>query len=147
MKDLENMILEEPGAGIQSIRWQQRLNNFKKAFAQLRKFIDKGDLNELEEQGLIQAFEYTFELAWNVIKDYFTFQGLEGIHGSRDAIRLAFNRGLIGDGDGWMAMLKSRIQSSHTYEEETARKIYFNTNRRISVSAAACPHLPSYPVF
>lgn len=123
MKKLESMILEESGAGIREVRWQQRLDNFKRAFAQLGKFIDKGNLNELEEQGLIQAFEYTFELAWNVMKDYFTFQGLEGIHGRRDAIRLAFSRGLVEDGEGWMAMLKSRIQSSHTYEEETAKEI------------------------
>jgi len=47
-------------------------------------------LNELEKQGLIQAFEYTYELAWNTIKDYFENQGETGIHGSRDAFRLAF---------------------------------------------------------
>jgi len=107
----------------QDIRWQQRFSNYKKALSQLSKFIDKKDLNELEEQGLIQAFEYTFELAWNVMKDYYEFQGVGGIQGSRDAIRLAFKRGLIADGDGWMKMIDSRTRTSHTYHEETANEI------------------------
>lgn len=80
------------------IRWKQRFSNFKKALSQLSKFIEKRDLNELEEQGLIQAFEYTYELAWNVIKDYYEFQGTAAIQGSRDAFRLALNRGLLKDG-------------------------------------------------
>ena len=106
------------------IRWKQRLSNFSKALSQLKKFIDKGEnLNELEEQGLIQAFEYNFELAWNVIKDYYEYQGVTDIQGSRDAFRLAFNRGLISDGEMWMNMIESRSKTSHTYNEETADEI------------------------
>ncbi len=107
----------------QDIRWKQRLANYKKALAQLRKFIEKGELNELEEQGIIQAFEYTYELAWNVIRDYLREQGNQNIHGSRDAIREAFNLELISDGEGWMDMLKDRNLTSHTYNEETAQAI------------------------
>ena len=107
----------------QDIRWKQRFSNYRKALGQLEKFIDKGNLNELEEQGLIQAFEYTYELAWNVMKDYFEYQAEEGIRGSRDAIRLSFNRGLISDGKAWMDMIESRIKSSHTYNEDTAEEI------------------------
>ncbi|MDD2734920.1 MAG: nucleotidyltransferase substrate binding protein [Desulfuromonadaceae bacterium] len=107
----------------QDIRWKQRLANYTKALAQLKKFIDKGELNELEEQGIIQAFEYTYELAWNVIRDYLREQGNQNIHGSRDAIREAFNLELIGDGEGWMDMLKDRNLTSHTYNEETAQAI------------------------
>lgn len=110
----------------QDIRWQQRLANYSKALAQLRKFIDKGALNELEEQGLIQAFEYTYELAWNVVRDYLREQGNQNIHGSRDAIREAFTLELITDGDGWMAMLKDRNLTAHTYNEETAHAIAHN---------------------
>jgi nucleotidyltransferase substrate binding protein (TIGR01987 family) len=106
------------------VRWQQRYSNFSKALAQLGRFIDKGnELNELEEQGLIQAFEYNFELAWNVIKDYYEYQGVTDIQGSRDAFRMAFNRGLIENGESWMAMIESRSKTSHTYNEETAREI------------------------
>lgn len=90
---------------------------------QLKKFTDKADLNELEQQGLIQAFEFTHELAWNVMKDYFEYQGDTTITGSRDATRTAFQMGLIQNGEGWMEMIKSRNQSTHTYNESTALEI------------------------
>lgn len=105
------------------IRWVQRFNNYNKAISQLTKFIEKGELNELEEQGLIQAFEYSYELAWNVIKDFYENQGESGIQGSRDAIRLAFKRGLIENGEIWMKMITSRTLTSHTYNEEIAKQI------------------------
>ena len=111
----------------QDIRWIQRFNNFSRAIAQLTKFIEKGELNELEKQGLIQAFEYTYELAWNTLKDYFEMQGESNIHGSRDVFRLAFKRGLIENGEAWMAMITSRSLTSHTYNEETAEKIAHDT--------------------
>jgi len=105
----------------QDVRWKQRFNNYSKALSQLEKFIVKGkELNELEEQGMIQAFEYTFELAWNLLKDYYEYQGVTNLQGSRDAFRLAFNRGLITDGEAWMKMIESRSKTSHTYNEETA---------------------------
>jgi nucleotidyltransferase substrate binding protein (TIGR01987 family) len=118
----------------EDIRWKQRFINYKKALSQLSLFIEKGDeLNKLEEQGLIKAFEYTFELSWNLIKDYYEYQGETGIQGSRDAFRIAFNRGLINDGEIWMDMIESRIKTSHTYNEETVieiinaiRKNYYN---------------------
>jgi nucleotidyltransferase substrate binding protein (TIGR01987 family) len=106
------------------IRWKQRFHNFSKALSQLQKFIDKGDeLNKMEEQGMIQAFEYNFELSWNLIKDYYEYQGETEIQGSRDAFRLAFSRGLIKDGSKWMEMIESRIKTSHTYNEDTADEI------------------------
>ena len=105
------------------IRWEQRFANYRKALARLQKFIDKGELSELEEQGLIMAFEYTYELAWNTIKDFLEYKGQTDIYGSRDAIRKAFELGLIDDGENWMDMLKSRNRTSHTYNEETAREI------------------------
>ena len=105
------------------IRWIQRFANFNKALNQLSRFIEKGELNEFELQGLIQCFEYNYELAWNTIKDFYESQGEVGIQGSRDAIRLAFNRGLIEVGDVWMKMVKSRTLTSHTYNEEIAEEI------------------------
>jgi nucleotidyltransferase substrate binding protein (TIGR01987 family) len=105
------------------IRWKQRFYNYQKALIQLTKFIERGELSELEEQGIIKAFEYTYELAWKVIKDYYEEQGEVSIQGSRDALRLAFQRGLITDGDNWMKMIKSRIASVHTYNLEVAQKI------------------------
>lgn len=106
------------------IRWIQRFTNFSMVLSQLDKFIAKGkSLNELEEQGLIQSFEYNFELAWNLIKDYYEYQGETAIQGSRDAFRLAFRRGLIEDGEGWMNMIESRTKTTHTYNKEMADEI------------------------
>ncbi|MDZ4185823.1 MAG: nucleotidyltransferase substrate binding protein [Desulfuromonadales bacterium] len=105
------------------IRWIQRFDNYSKALRQLTKFIEKSELNELEQQGLIQCFEYTYELAWNTMKDLFEAQGEMSIMGSRDAFRLAFKRGLIEDGETWMEMIKSRVLTSHTYNEDIADEI------------------------
>lgn len=110
----------------QDVRWKQRFKNFEKAFSLLEEAVQQSEdeeLSKLEEQGLIQRFEFTHELAWNVLKDYFEYQGNTSITGSRDATREAFEKGLIVDGDGWMEMIKSRNQSSHTYNEEVAEEI------------------------
>lgn len=107
----------------QNVRWIQRFQNYSKALSQLEEFLEKGNLNKFEEQGLIQSFEYNYELAWNVIKDFYENQGETNIQGSRDAFRLAFKRGLIKDGEGWMDMIKSRALTSHTYNLETAAEI------------------------
>ncbi|MDP3440327.1 MAG: HI0074 family nucleotidyltransferase substrate-binding subunit, partial [Azonexus sp.] len=80
-------------------------------------------LTPLEQQGLIQAFKFTHELAWNLMKDYFFWQGNSAITGSRDASREAFAKGLLEDGEGWMAMLKSRNQTSRTYNQAIAEAI------------------------
>lgn len=105
------------------IRWIQRFSNYKKAFSQLKKFILKGELNELEKQGLIQAFEYTYELAWNTLKDFYENQGETNIQGSRDAFRMAYQRGLIKKGEIWMDMVGSRNKTTHTYNEDVADEI------------------------
>ena len=108
---------------INDIRWQQRFANYRKALAQLEKFVVKSDLSDLEEQGLIKAFEYTYELAWNTMKDYLEYQGILNVAGSRDTIREAFEINLIEDGHGWMQMLVSRNLTSHSYNEATAEEI------------------------
>ena len=105
------------------IRWEQRFVNYQKALSQLQKFINKGELSELEEQGLVKAFEYTYELAWTTLKDFLEYRGQTDIYGSRDAIRKAFQLNLIDDGESWMDMLKSRNITSHTYNKETAEEI------------------------
>lgn len=107
----------------QDIRWIQRFEHFQKALKQLSKFIEKDVLNELEQQGLIQSFEYTYELAWNTMKDYFEQQGEADVIGSRDAFRLAFSLGIVEDGDTWMDMIKSRKLTSHTYHEPVANEV------------------------
>ena len=108
------------------IRWHLRLANYEKAFSRLAAAVELASqrpLSDLEKQGLIQAFEFTHELAWNVMKDYFAWQGTVDITGSRDATRESFSKGLVADGEGWMEMIRSRNQTSHTYNEEVANEI------------------------
>ncbi len=110
----------------EDIRWKQRFSNYKKALAVLRRGLalqkERG-LSELERGGIIQAFEFTQELSWKVMKDYLEYQGFTGIIGSRDAYRNAFNRALISDGEIWIDMIKARNLSSHTYDEADAEKL------------------------
>ena len=114
----------------EDIRWQQRFDNFQNALEELTEAVDlyrERPLSKLEKQGLVKAFEFTHELAWNVMKDYFEYQGKISIMGSRDATREAFNRGMITDGENWMEMIKSRNKSSHTYNQETADELVEDT--------------------
>lgn len=126
----------------EDIRWQQRLNNFTKALNKLteaveyiqtelkEREIDLEDentedvLDEIIREGLIQRFEYTHELAWNVMKDFLLEVGEIKAIGSKDATREAFKVELIKDGDVWMEMIKSCNKTSHTYNEKTAHEIY-----------------------
>ena len=108
------------------IRWKQRFASYTKALGQLRAAVaieKKRALSDLERQGLIKSFEFTHELAWNLLKDILQWQGVTGLLGSRDATRRAFSVGLIADGERWMEMIASRNQTAHTYDEETARDI------------------------
>ncbi|MCK5784937.1 MAG: nucleotidyltransferase substrate binding protein [Candidatus Sabulitectum sp.] len=107
----------------EDVRWKQRYANYLKALDQMKRFMEKGNLSELEEQGMIKSFEYTFELAWKTLKDFLEYSGQTDIYGSRSAIQKAFQLDLIEDGQGWMEMLKSRNKTSHTYNEKTAKEI------------------------
>ena len=110
----------------QDIRWIQRFNHFIKALSQLKEAIELSQqrpLSKLEEQGLIQAFEYTHELAWNTLKDFLESRGVQNLYGSKDATREAFKTGLIENGEAWMDMINSRNLTSHTYNEAVAVKI------------------------
>lgn len=114
------------------IRWLQRFSNFKKAYAQLEKSVERKDLNELEKQGLIKAFEYTFELSWKTLQDLLREKGYSGIAGPKPVIEQSFRDGYISDGESWLKMILTRNLTSHTYNEQTAdeivesiRNIYF----------------------
>ncbi|CAN5211441.1 nucleotidyltransferase substrate binding protein [soil metagenome] len=107
----------------EDIRWKQRFLNYNKALDLLSQAIRQETLTELEQEGMIQRFEYTYELGWNVLKDYLDYAGIQSIIGSRDAIQEAFKRGLISDGTVWMDMFKDRNRTSHTYNKEVAEDI------------------------
>jgi nucleotidyltransferase substrate binding protein (TIGR01987 family) len=109
------------------IRWRQRFQSFGLAFAQLTAAADlaaQRKLTDLEQQGLIQAFEFTHELAWKTLKDFLEAHGVTTqLYGSKDATREAFAQALITDGDEWMAMIAARNATNHTYNQRTAREI------------------------
>ena len=110
----------------EDIRWQQCFHNYTNALEYLTEALEleqQRPLSKLEKQGLIQGFEFTHELGWNVLKDYLESKGYTGLIGSRDATRTAFKNELITDGDAWMDMIKARNQSSHTYNLDVAESI------------------------
>lgn len=110
----------------QDIRWLQRFQNYQQALSRLTEAValsQQRALSELEEQGLIQAFEFTHELAWNVLKDYLEAQGFVELIGSKNATRQAFKNGLLEDGEAWMDMIKARNLTSHTYQVKIAADI------------------------
>lgn len=115
------------------IRWVQRYSNFRKALAKMSEAIDivaekydwQDSIDELLKEGLIQRFEYTHELAWKVMKDYEEYQGYNNIRGSRDAIRLALQIGIIEDKE-WIETIEDRNLTSHNYDEEVAEDVFIS---------------------
>ncbi|MBL0190773.1 MAG: nucleotidyltransferase substrate binding protein [Saprospiraceae bacterium] len=122
-------------------RWHQRLSNYNKALNKLENavefinisFLDENEkkimdlglvLDEMIKEGLIQRFENTHELAWNLMKDYAEYQGNNNVGGSRDATREALQLKIIEDGEIWMDMIQSRNKTTYTYNEATANEIY-----------------------
>ncbi len=106
---------------MQDIRWKQRFENFERAFILLKSAFDKeDDFTDLEKEGVIQRFEYTFELAWKTLKDYLEFRGiiLEEIT-PRNIIKQAFEAKIIKNGEPWIKMLIQRNKLSHTYNKKT----------------------------
>lgn len=104
------------------IRWKQRFENFENAFLLLEEAVnDFPNLSKLEKEGLIQRFEYTFELSWKTLKDFLESQGVEAKF-PREVIKQAFKNELILDGELWLQMLDSRNQMAHTYDEKTFKK-------------------------
>lgn len=103
----------------EDIRWKQRFSNYQKAIGQLSEFIAKEELNKFELQGLIQCFEYTFELAWKTIKDYLLQEGFD-VKSPRTAIQTAFQVQLVKDGHVWIEALEKRNLMAHTYDENFA---------------------------
>jgi nucleotidyltransferase substrate binding protein (TIGR01987 family) len=118
----------------QDVRWQQRFSNYKKAVEKLSKAVEAlkdniskknnnvKDIDLLQREGLIQRFEYTHELAWNVIADYAKYQGYQDIKGSRDAVRYGLKANLISS-NKWLNMIYDRNLTSHTYDDDNVYEI------------------------
>lgn len=103
----------------QDIRWRQRFQQFDKAFLLLQSAIAVEKPSIIERAGLIQFFEMAFELSWKLLKDYQEAEGYV-IASPRDAIKQAFQSGIILTGHDWINALEDRNLTTHTYNEETA---------------------------
>lgn len=107
---------------LKDIRWKQRFENFNKVYILLEKYSKKTNLNELEQAGIIQFFEMTFEIAWKVLKDYLEKDGFM-VKSPREAIKQAFQNDLINDGHIWIEALANRNLTTHTYDSELSSKM------------------------
>ena len=106
------------------IRWQERFEFYQKAILSLKIALQKYDkLSDLEQDGAVQRFEFTFELAWKTLQDYFTEGGYLDAKGPRNAIKRATENALIEDGYLWLQMLENRNELNHTYDEAKSRQI------------------------
>lgn len=101
------------------VRWRQRFAQFEKSFALLESAIAIERLTVIERAGLIQFFEMAFEQGWKLLKDYQESVGFE-IVSPRQAIKQAFQSGLVADGHAWIGALEDRNLTTHTYNEQTA---------------------------
>lgn len=111
-------------SNLKKIRWQQRFSNFEKAFKQLQQAVLQADkLDNLSKEGLIQRFEYTFELCWKTLKDYLESKG-ELDKSPRDVIKRAFNYEIIDNGELWLEILGNRNLMAHTYNESYFNEIF-----------------------
>lgn len=118
------------------IRWKQRFSNYQKAYAQLRQALTDYDDSapDIIKEGILQRFEFTHELAWNTLKNYLEYEGHQNISGSRSATRLAFNLGIIKNGQIWMDMIESRNRTVHAYDAKLLEQEY----RKVRDNYDAC---------
>lgn len=113
---------------MKNTRWQQRFENFEQAFNLLNNTFEEKKIDQfsiLEKEGVIQRFEFTFELAWKTLKDYLQHSGIQLQHITpREVIKQAFAAGIIEDGMVWINMLEQRNLLSHTYDEHEFAKAF-----------------------
>ncbi len=124
---------ERATTGDPTPRWQYRFRNFSRAYSLLREAAeaDPKRLSDLEREGLIQRFEYTFELAWKTLKDRLEYDGVQVPTATpRKVIRSGFAAGLIDDGEAWIDMLTDRNAMSHQYDFDIFEAVADKVHRR-----------------
>lgn len=104
----------------EDIRWKQRFANFSKAMGHLENALQIHDPDMVQKAGIIQFFEMSFELAWNLVKDYLEDQGFVDVKSPRSALKKAFEVNILKDGHDWMELLQDRNLTAHTYDEQKA---------------------------
>jgi nucleotidyltransferase substrate binding protein (TIGR01987 family) len=104
------------------LRWKERFQNFEKTFLYFEKAVEQETYNELEVGGLIQAFEFSFEMGWKTVKDFLNEQGIKAEF-PRDTIKTGYKNKIILDGHLWIKMLNNRNDFSHDYNREFVSNI------------------------
>lgn len=105
---------------IEDLRWKQRFANFSKAMNHLENALQIPEPDIVQKAGIIQFFEMSFELAWNMVKDYLDEQGFVDIKSPRGALKKAFEMNILENGHDWMDLLQDRNLTAHTYDEQKA---------------------------
>lgn len=105
-------------------RLYERLNDYKRASSRLSEATKIQPVADIVYDGVIQRFEFTFELSWKLMKTFLAYIGIAEIKSPRATIREAFTYGLIEDGEQWIDMMVDRNKTSHLYDEEEAKLIY-----------------------
>ena len=111
-------------------RWQQRLKDFKEAGARLQEALARKKFEDLEKDGVIQRFEFTFELAWKTLKDYLEDQGVTDAASPKKVLQKAFQENILLDGQLWMEMLEDRNKLSHIYRREMSEDVFVNIKEK-----------------
>ncbi len=109
---------------IQINRLQEKFKDYKNAYNRLEEGLAIEPTVDIIMDGVIQRFEFTFELSWKLLKAYLEYQGFEEAKSPRSTIRLAFQNGMINEGDSWIDMMIDRNKTSHIYDEKEIRLIY-----------------------
>lgn len=99
-----------------------KLEELKSAFFRLKEGVSEVE-NDLDRDGVIQRFEFTFELVWKAIQEYARLSGLEVVS-PKDAFRVAADLKLIDSPEDWFTFLKDRNETTHLYSEDQAREIF-----------------------
>ncbi|WP_198669903.1 nucleotidyltransferase substrate binding protein [Cognataquiflexum aquatile] len=105
------------------IRWKQRFQNYEKAMGYLEQALQIPNPDIVQKAGIIQFFEMSFELAWNMVKDYLEDQGFVDIKSPRGALKKAFEMNILENGHDWMDLLQDRNLTAHTYDEQKATEM------------------------
>lgn len=111
-------------------RLREKLENYQKALVRLKESLEESTSNPLVYDGVIKRFEFTYELAWKLLKAYLEYEGIAVVNSPRAVFREAFAAGVLEEGDIWMDMISDRNLTSHTYDEEEAKKIYARIKER-----------------
>jgi nucleotidyltransferase substrate binding protein (TIGR01987 family) len=105
------------------VRWKQRFKNYSKSLKYLEEALQIPSRDILQKAGLIQFFEMSFELAWNLVKDYLEEQGFVDVKSPRGALKKAFEMNILDNGHAWMDLLQDRNLTAHTYDEQKATEM------------------------